>query len=101
MKEKGLFVLFLIFLLPFLPDDLLCFAAGLTKIKIRKLILVSIIGRLPTFIMISFIGAGMAKGNITLILIILFITLLIAIVAYLKKDKIELEMYNLIHKLKK
>ena len=96
INEKGLFALFLIYLLPALPDDAISFLAGLTKIKIRTLVLISAIGRLPGFIILSIIGAGLASEN-TGFSILLFITMmLISILIYLKKDYFEKLMIKLI-----
>jgi len=61
-KEKGTFTLFLIFLLPGLPDDAVCFIAGLTKIPIKKLVLITFLGRLPGFIVLNMIGSGAAHN---------------------------------------
>jgi uncharacterized membrane protein YdjX (TVP38/TMEM64 family) len=61
---KGVFVLFLVFLLPAFPDDLICYIAGLTKIPIRTLVLVSIAGRLPVYAVLSFTGQGLAESNL-------------------------------------
>jgi uncharacterized membrane protein YdjX (TVP38/TMEM64 family) len=62
-KTKGTFVLFIIFLLPAFPDDLICYLAGLTKIPIRTLILISLAGRLPGYLLLSFTGEGLAADN--------------------------------------
>lgn len=47
VERRGSLVIFLVFLLPFLPDDALCFLAGLTPIPILELILLAMVGRLP------------------------------------------------------
>lgn len=46
-RRWGLPVIFLVFLLPFLPDDVMCFAAGLTDIPLRRLFVLTLIARLP------------------------------------------------------
>ncbi len=46
--RRGLRFFFLVFLIPFLPDDLLCYAAGLTSLPVRSLLLVAAVGRIPT-----------------------------------------------------
>lgn len=81
-KSKGTFALFLIFLLPVFPDDLICYLAGLTKIPIYKLILVSIAGRLPGYLILSLTGNGLAYENMNPIVITLFAALLILGLAY-------------------
>jgi uncharacterized membrane protein YdjX (TVP38/TMEM64 family) len=39
--------LFLIYLLPLLPDDAICAVAGLSRISFRRFLLLSTVGRLP------------------------------------------------------
>lgn len=67
-KKNGGMALFLIFLLPAFPDDLICYLAGLTKIPIRNLILISIAGRLPGYLLLSFTGNGLTFDNMNMII---------------------------------
>lgn len=88
-KESGVFVFFLIFLLPAFPDDVICYIAGLSKIKIRTLILISLAGRLPGFIGLSLIGAGAADGNTTLVTILLTVSAIIAAIGFWQRARLE------------
>jgi uncharacterized membrane protein YdjX (TVP38/TMEM64 family) len=76
-RSKGTLGLFLIFLLPAFPDDLICYLAGLTKIPIRKLIFISIAGRFPGYLVLSFTGSGLAYENMNPIIITLLAALII------------------------
>ncbi|MBC7263064.1 MAG: TVP38/TMEM64 family protein [Chloroflexi bacterium] len=58
-RERGLAFFFLVFLLPFLPDDVACYAAGLTSLPLPSLVLASLVGRLPGLAVSNLIGAGM------------------------------------------
>lgn len=55
--EHGTIVVFLLFLLPFLPDNLICFAVGLTPLPLPRLILLAAAGRLPGLFVATLIGA--------------------------------------------
>lgn len=99
-QEKGLITLFIIYLLPALPDDAICYIAGLTNIKIRKLMIISTLGRLPGFIVLNIAGAGLASQNSELAIIIFIIFVLISIVLFLYKNKIEKLMINIINRFK-
>jgi len=57
VERRGSLVIFLIFLLPFLPDDAVCFLAGLTSIPILELMLLALIGRLPGVFVANLIGS--------------------------------------------
>lgn len=89
------FILFAIFLLPGFPDDVVCYIAGLTKLSMRQLLAISIIGRIPTIVVTNFIGMGISD-NIGLvvavsIVIIIFIGLIVwkreQIIAFLKRNE--------------
>ena len=56
-QRRGALAFFLIFLLPFLPDDICCFIAGLTPLRIGELVILAIIGRAPGVIVSTLIGA--------------------------------------------
>lgn len=85
-KSKGSFALFLIFLLPAFPDDLICYLAGLTKIPIYRLILISIAGRIPGYLILSLTGNGLAYENMNPIIITLIAALLILGLGYWKRN---------------
>lgn len=88
-ESKGVMVLFLIFLIPAFPDDLICYLAGLTAIPIRTLVLISLLGRLPTTLLLSFAGAGMAESNTTLVVVITTIMVAVIGLAYWKRKWLE------------
>lgn len=57
VERRGSLVIFLVFLLPFLPDDAVCFLAGLTSIPLLELVLLALIGRLPGVFVANLIGS--------------------------------------------
>lgn len=58
VARRGALFFFLIFLLPFAPDDLTCFAIGLTGLRISQMMVLIAIGRLPGLIVASWVGAN-------------------------------------------
>lgn len=87
-KDKGLFVLFLIWLLPALPDDAVCFIAGLTNIRLRTLMVVNFLGRLPGFLVLNMVGNGVAVANSTISLIIFGFLMIISFILFKIRDKL-------------
>ncbi len=77
VSDGGYMTFFMIFLLPALPDDAVCFLAGLTKLKLLPLSLVCLLGRAPGMLVLSLTGAGFAEG-LTLWVEILFAVMMIA-----------------------
>ena len=55
-ENRGLIFFFLVFLIPGLPDDIACFAAGLTSLPLLALIVVSAIARLPSVVASVWLG---------------------------------------------
>jgi uncharacterized membrane protein YdjX (TVP38/TMEM64 family) len=61
--RRGLTVLFVAFLIPGLPADALCLAAGLTPLPARQVVAVSVLARVPGYYLVNLAGAGAASGD--------------------------------------
>jgi len=57
VQQNGSVLIFLIFLIPFLPDDAICFIAGLTPIPIFELVILAMLGRLPGVFFANLLGS--------------------------------------------
>ncbi|MFB6254786.1 MAG: TVP38/TMEM64 family protein [Halobacteriaceae archaeon] len=88
IERNGRFVLFVVFLVPALPDDAICAMAGITRIPIWQLVIISLVGRFPGYLMVSYAGAEFAKTNYIQTTAILFVIAFTAILAYWYKDKV-------------
>jgi uncharacterized membrane protein YdjX (TVP38/TMEM64 family) len=58
MTQRGPAFIFAVFLLPLLPDDLVCFAIGLSPLSIPYAVILATIARLPGLVASSWIGAN-------------------------------------------
>lgn len=78
---------FLFFLLPGFPDDLLCFALGLTKVSVRRGVFTAVVGRAPGVVGAVLIGATGQKLNMWqfLALILLVVLIWAAVAWYFRK----------------
>lgn len=83
---KGLFLLFLI---PFVPDDILCFIVGLSGITLKKFMIIVIIGRLPGTLSSVLIGAGLLQSNsyITIFAMVIYVGIIFISLNYNTKLK--------------
>ena len=61
--QKIELVLFILFLVPGTPKDLLTYLAGLLPIRMRRFIIISIIARIPSIVTSTIAGANIADGN--------------------------------------
>ena len=87
-SDRAAALLFLIFLIPGLPDDIVCYVAGLTKVPLRRLIVIFAIGRLPAVIVNNYVGMGLGEGNIQLVFWIAAAAILIFAIAYWQQERI-------------
>jgi uncharacterized membrane protein YdjX (TVP38/TMEM64 family) len=61
VRRGGAPFFFLIWLLPFAPDDLACVAAGLTPMPARQFMVLMLVGRLPGVFVSVWVGANVAR----------------------------------------
>lgn len=83
---KGLFILFLI---PFIPDDILCFIVGLTDITFKRFIFTLILGRLPGTFISVLMGAGILErdNNMITIAMVFYVAIILLALKYSTKFK--------------
>ena len=95
-RQRGALFFFLVFLFPFLPDDVACFLAGLTLLPLPELIVLAAIGRLPGILVANFVGANAAA--LTPIQGAVFIALLtaIALAFWRYQERVEMAMLKTI-----
>lgn len=87
-RSRGPLGLFLAFLVPGLPDDALCFVGGLTDIPIRRLVVIAILGRAPSLLALTALGAGLADGDRTLVVLLAVVIGLFSLGGFLARDRI-------------
>lgn len=80
--RHGLLALFVMFLIPGLPDDVLCFAGGLTTIPLRRLVLVAILGRAPAFFLVNVFGDLLATGDVYAATVLLVVIVALSVAGY-------------------
>lgn len=70
-NEKKLeYVIFLLFFIPGTPKDMLTYFVPLTKISVRKFLVLSCIARIPSVVSSTYAGATFADGNFLSTLIV-------------------------------
>lgn len=88
VERRGLLSLFVLFLIPGLPDDALCFVGGLTPIPLRKLVLVAIVGRTPAFFLANVLGDLVATGELGRAVGLFALITVGSILCYLNRDRL-------------
>jgi uncharacterized membrane protein YdjX (TVP38/TMEM64 family) len=88
VDRHGALSLFVLFLVPGLPDDALCFVGGLTTIPLRTLIFIAIIGRAPAFFLVNVFGHLVAAGELYQAIGLLVLIVGLSILGYLNRDQL-------------
>lgn len=98
-SKKAWIVTFLVYLIPGLPKDLCCYVAGISEMKLRPFLIVSLIGRIPGMTGSILIGTQVASRSWNMVIIIaaIFLVLFILGVIYRKRllawlDKVYVKM---------
>ena len=73
---KSRSALFLLFLLPGLPKDFLCYAAGLSSMSLFEFVLLSGLARSPALLASVLIGTGVSRGDYRAVIAIALLALL-------------------------
>ena len=87
-SNKSEVAMFLLFLIPGIPKDILTYIAGLTPIKPLRFFMIITIGRLPALFGSSVIGSSTQKGDYLLVVILSAAALVLFTAGLLLKDKI-------------
>jgi uncharacterized membrane protein YdjX (TVP38/TMEM64 family) len=86
VARGGVPALFVVFLLPTFPDDAVCFLAGLTDLRIRTLVALVVVGRLPSFLAVAYAGDSLADADLVTFGVVTVVTLVVTGVVYLKRE---------------
>lgn len=87
--KSGFWPMLVLFLLPGIPKDVLCYIAGLTPMHVVTFLLISTIGRFPGVILSCVLGEGLAERNWTTLGLSAGITIGLLGIAYLFRDPLE------------
>ena len=87
-SRKMELVFFILFLIPGTPKDVLIFFLPLLNLKLSRFIVLSLLARIPGWILDVYMGHSFFEKNYTLLIIVVVIMVLIGIFGYIYKDKI-------------
>jgi uncharacterized membrane protein YdjX (TVP38/TMEM64 family) len=88
-NKHGVMILFFIFLLPFFPDDLICYMAGLTRMRFSTFLVITTIGRLPSMFAISLAASGLAEAKLQVVIAVSVVIAFVAALVYWQRKRIE------------
>ncbi|MFC7076007.1 TVP38/TMEM64 family protein [Haloarcula halophila] len=88
VERGGVAGLFVLFLLPTFPDDLLCLVAGLSELRLRTFLVLVVVGRAPSFLAVAYAGEEFAAGRLGTFAVMLAGLTVVSVVVLLLKDRI-------------
>lgn len=82
--EKFKKLVFIMYLIPGIPKDILGYICGITEIKLKDFVVISMLGRTPALFISCFFGNNIASDNLILLVIIGIVCGVIFIISVLK-----------------
>jgi len=89
VERVGLPGLFVFVVIPGLPDDAVCFLAGLTTFRLRTFIVVIAVGRLPAYVLTVYAGGSVAADRFVEAGVALAVVVSFALIGYYKREAIK------------
>jgi uncharacterized membrane protein YdjX (TVP38/TMEM64 family) len=88
VEAEGAILCFMIFLIPGLPKDIVCYLFGISPMPILVFAVVSGLGRIPGTWVLSAQGAHTATGNYVYVIVITAIVVAVALPLYYYRNRI-------------
>jgi len=82
------FIVFLLYLIPGIPKDVLAYICGVSSITFKNFILYSTLGRIPGIFVSAYFGAKIGSGNRIILVVIGILAVVLFIIGILKGEKI-------------
>ena len=89
-NKKSEMLLFLFFLLPGTPKDLMCYVVGLSNLTLSKWIIINLVGRLPAILLSAMGGNALGKQKYEIFIIAIVVLLVLYLIGsylYSKHNK--------------
>ncbi|WP_267643358.1 TVP38/TMEM64 family protein [Haloarchaeobius amylolyticus] len=80
--------LFLLFLVPGLPDDVICFAGGLTKVPLWQLVVIAVVGRAPAFFLVNVFGYLLGTRHFGAAFVVALVLVIASLFGYLYRERL-------------
>mgnify|MGYP005844169573 CR=1 FL=1 len=93
-SEAAMFVLFLI---PGLPKDILTYIAGLTPVAPLRFIIIATVGRFPALLASAYIGANLQERNYTIVIILSAAAVVLFLAGVFLRDRIIDKVQSLVN----
>jgi uncharacterized membrane protein YdjX (TVP38/TMEM64 family) len=87
-SKKTAIVVFILFLVPGMPKDILTWFAPLSRLSLARFVIISLVARTPAMLSSAMMGASMIQGNWVMVLVIFLVIGLAGLGGIQFRDKI-------------
>ena len=87
-SEKADLVIFLVFLIPGTPKDMLTYVVGMTRVSLKRFLWLSTLARVPSVLSSTLLGSSVIQGEGETALILMLVTGLLGILGIEAREKI-------------
>ncbi len=89
LEHHGAFFLFILFLIPGIPKDSLCYLLGLSPMHVVTFLVISCVGRFPGTLLLTMQGNSVRSEHYRAFFVVLGLVLLLIVLAVIYRDRIE------------
>ena len=98
-SEKAYIAIFVCYLIPGFPKDLMAYLAGLSSVKFRAFLILSTTARIPALLMSLVFGDMMGSSNKTGMAVIAAVVAVILVIGFVERKKLKIYIDKLYEKL--
>jgi uncharacterized membrane protein YdjX (TVP38/TMEM64 family) len=98
ITHKGLYITFILFIIPGFPKDSLCYLLGLSHMRFLDFFLMNLIGRLPGTLMLTFQGSAVKNENYLSFFMLLIISIFMIFALYVSHEYILHRFSDIAHR---
>ena len=99
ITHKGLYISYILFLIPGFPKDSLCYLLGLTRMRFLDFFLMTLLGRLPGTVILTFQGTAVKDARYKTFVILLIVSAAATLTLYFTRNHIVGFFTHAVHKL--
>jgi len=94
-SKKSEMAMFILFLIPGMPKDIITYVAGITPLKPLRFFSIIMLGRFPALVASSYIGSNTQKGNYGIVIAFSVAALILFLAGVFLKDRILKKIHRL------
>ena len=87
-SKRAYLVIFLLYLMPGFPKDFICFAAGVSRIRLIPFLVLSVVGRIPALTLSLVIGRMTRAGSYTGAIVVCVVAVVLFLVCIWKRQAV-------------